>query len=46
MAGRTTYAVTGQVTADYLHAGIPQAVAAPRAVTARIVSGELDLLVR
>jgi hypothetical protein len=40
------YAVSGQVTDGYLHAGIPQAAAAPRTVTARIVSGELDLLTR
>jgi hypothetical protein len=40
------YAVRGQVTEGYLDAGIPQAAAAPRAVTARIVSGELELLAR
>jgi len=40
------YAVSGQVTDGYLHAGIPQAAGAPRTVTARIVSGELDLLAR
>jgi hypothetical protein len=35
--------VTGQVTACYLDVGIPQDDSSPRTVTARIVSGELDL---
>jgi hypothetical protein len=46
LPGRTAYAVRGQVTAGYLDVGIPQAAGAPRAVTARIVSGELALLAR
>jgi hypothetical protein len=46
LPGDVAYAVSGQVTDGYLHAGIPQAAGAPRAVTARIVSGELDLLAR
>jgi hypothetical protein len=44
LPGRAAYAVSGQVTAGYLDVGIPQAAGAPRAVTARIVSGELDLV--
>jgi hypothetical protein len=46
LPGGVAYAVSGQVTDGYLHAGIPQAVGAPRTLTARIVSGELDLLAR
>ena len=46
LPGGTGYAVSGQVTAGYLHAGIPQNGSSPRSVTARIVSGELDLLAR
>jgi hypothetical protein len=46
LPGDVTYAVSGQVTDGYLNAGIPQAAGAPRTVTARIVSGELDLLAR
>lgn len=44
LPGRAAYAVSGQVTAGYMDVGIPQAADAPRAVTARIVSGELNLL--
>jgi len=44
LPGGAAYAVSGQVTDGYLNAGIPQAAGAPRTVTARIVSGELDLL--
>lgn len=39
-----SYAVSDQVTSGYIHVGIPEASAAPRAVTARVVSGELELL--
>lgn len=46
LPGGTGYAVSGQVTSGYLHAGIPQNGSSPRTVTARIVSGELDLLAR
>ncbi len=46
LPGGAAYAVRGQVTAGYLHVGIPQLAGAPRTVTARIVSGELDLLAR
>ncbi len=46
LPGGAAYAVRGQVTAGYLHVGIPQSAGAPRTVTARIVSGELDLLAR
>ena len=46
LPGSTAYAVSGQVTAGYLHAGIPQNDSSPRAVIARIDSGELDLLAR
>jgi hypothetical protein len=38
------YAVSTQVTAGYVHVGIPQAPRASHTVTARVVSGELDLL--
>jgi hypothetical protein len=34
------------VTSGYLHAGIPQASTAKRTITARIDSGELELLTR
>ena len=40
------FAVRGQVTEGYLDVGIPRAATAPRAVTARILSGELELLAR
>lgn len=42
----TEYAVSSQVTSGYVHVGIPQAAAAARTVTARIDSGELELLPR
>jgi hypothetical protein len=38
------YAVSQQVTAGYLHIGVPQATGSARTVTARISSGELELL--
>jgi hypothetical protein len=40
------YAVTQQVTAGYVHVGIPQDASATRTVTATISSGELELLNR
>ena len=40
------YRVSQQVTSGYLHAGIPQASTAKRTITARIDSGELELLTR
>ncbi len=43
LPGGAAYAVAGQVTAGYINVGIPQDDSSPRTVTARIVSGELDL---
>lgn len=40
------YRVSQQVTSGYVHAGIPQAGHADRTITARINSGELELLSR
>jgi hypothetical protein len=40
------YAVSQQVTAGYVHVGIPQAAASARTVTATVSSGELELLGR
>ena len=40
------YRVTQQVTSGYVRVAIPQATGAPRSVTARIDSGELELLPR
>jgi hypothetical protein len=40
------YRVGQQVTSGYVHAGIPQASNADRTITARIDSGELELLSR
>jgi len=40
------YRVSQQVTSGYVHAGIPQARTANRTITARIDSGELELLTR
>ena len=40
------YRVSQQVTSGYVHAGIPQARTANRTITARIDSGELELLSR
>jgi hypothetical protein len=42
----TAYAVSQQVTAGYVHVGIPQAAASARTVTATVSSGELELLGR
>jgi hypothetical protein len=46
LPGGAPYVVTDQVTSGYIHVGVPQASDAPRSVTARIVSGELDLQAR
>jgi hypothetical protein len=43
LPGGAPYAVTDQVTSGFIHIGVPQASGAPRALSARIVSGELDL---
>jgi hypothetical protein len=40
------YAVSSRVTSGYVHVGVPQDSGAPRKVTDRIVSGELELLPR
>jgi hypothetical protein len=42
----TGYKVSSHVTAGYVHVGIPQASGAARTITARISSGELELLPR
>jgi hypothetical protein len=42
--GTAAYAVSTQVTAGYVHVGIPQSASATHTVTARVVSGELELL--
>jgi hypothetical protein len=44
LPGTAAYAVSTQVIAGYVHVGIPQAANATHAVTARVVSGELELL--
>jgi hypothetical protein len=44
LPGTTPYAVSAQVTAGYVHVGISQAANATHTVTARVVSGELELL--
>jgi hypothetical protein len=44
LPGSVNYAVSSQVTSGYVHIGIPQASGAARTVTARIDSGELELL--
>ena len=41
---RAAYRVTQQVTSGYVRVAVPQASGAPRTVTARIDSGELELL--
>jgi hypothetical protein len=46
LPGRVPYRVSQQVTSGYVHAGIPQASTADRTITARIDSGELELLSR
>ena len=40
------YAVRRDVTAGYVHVGIPQYAGASRTISARIDSGELELLPR
>jgi hypothetical protein len=44
LPGTAAYAVSAQVTAGYVHVGIPEAESATHTVTARVVSGELELL--
>jgi hypothetical protein len=44
LPGTADYAVSDQVTSGYVYVGIPRAGGAGHAVTARIVSGELELL--
>jgi Putative adhesin len=44
LPGTAAYAVSTQVTAGYVHVGIPEAEGAAHTVTARVVSGELELL--
>jgi len=44
LSAGVAYHVTQQVTSGYLRVGIPQAASATRTVTARIDSGELELL--
>jgi hypothetical protein len=44
LPANVSYAVSDQVISGYVHVGIPQAATAPRGVTARVVSGELELL--
>jgi ribosomal protein S27AE len=44
LSGSVAYRVTQQVTSGYIRVGIPQADSATRTVTARIDSGELELL--
>ena len=46
LPGRVAYRVSPQVTSGYVHTGIPQASQAGRTITARIDSGELELLER
>ena len=44
LPGTAAYAVRAQVTGGYVHVGIPEAESARHTVTARVVSGELELL--
>jgi hypothetical protein len=44
LPGTADYAVSTQVTSGYVHVGIPEAEGAAHTVTARVVSGELELL--
>jgi hypothetical protein len=44
LSASVAYRVTRQVTSGYIRIGIPQGDSAPRIVTARIDSGELELL--
>jgi Putative adhesin len=43
MPGTVSYAVSDQVTSGYVHVGIPVSASAAHSVTARVISGELDL---
>jgi len=44
LPGSVSYAVSDQVTSGYVHVGIPVVDGAAHTVTARVLSGELDLL--
>lgn len=44
LPARSAYRVTQEVTSGYVRVGVPQAASATRTVTARIDSGELELL--
>jgi hypothetical protein len=44
LPGSVAYAVSDQVTSGYVHVGVPVAAGAAHSVTARVLSGELDLL--
>jgi hypothetical protein len=44
LPGSVAYAVSDQITSGYVHVGIPVTSGAAHAVTARVLSGELDLL--
>ena len=43
LPGSVAYAVSDQVTSGYVHVGIPVTAGAAHTVTARVLSGELDL---
>jgi Putative adhesin len=43
LPGSVAYAVSDQVTSGYVHVGVPVAAGAAHSVTARVLSGELDL---
>ena len=44
LPGSVAYAVSDQVTSGYVHVGIPVTAGTAHTVTARVLSGELDLL--
>ena len=44
LPGSVGYAVSDQVTSGYVHVGIPVTAGTAHTVTARVLSGELDLL--
>jgi hypothetical protein len=44
LPGSVGYAVSDQVTSGYVHVGVPVIVGAAHTVTARVLSGELDLV--
>jgi hypothetical protein len=44
LPGSVAYAVSDQVTSGYVHVGIPVTADTAHTVTARVLSGELDLL--